>query len=643
MLNPSDFQKIRDNRDQAVDEVNKYLREEENWLLDSILQAFHISAEEHDGVVPIVDKGASRFSAVIDAVMERIDLISEQKLSKLTSKEFDVVIAHINAAFRHYEEILEGCAAQLFHELEKIRVDELSGETLKGVLTVKDHMIQQVDDCISHMRRLERKLGECADGVRSRWSLVASVSRFFRSILDRSIVAKLKKIKQMVSQGYAQLQLRYGEYQKLNNSALVWMTKLDRFQVFHKLPADKQQEFTEIYRLVKVRELNKRGSDLLGLELDRILKETISVDQATRIFDAYFQKLEAEIYSLRRDLTQCSVETLLEAAYKSEVNGRIQEHRREVHLLGSLILKFRDFVLSTHPDPYVRARLGFSERTVGPEPEDTKSLMQLGLRVEALDKRYSKLSHAVEEYEREEAQSEDLGYFDEIIGDLERLSWEAKTREEAQLYYQTFLVELQEVQELYSFDRFRVMGMEKVLRLALRLDHFHVLVDERKLCELYETHTMIRGPVPNMEQRKRLKELIKLNQELTGLRTSTAHLSQSARSIASKKADEWAGVADALLGHLEDFIQEERAKIPLSLEELLDRVMKRRYEILEFLFSYHSLMSRLYSLGVATPPTLGTLMDRVHKLEGDFAYLSSHHERVRGPMKISALKALESL
>lgn len=639
MFNPSDFHRIKDDQEKAVSEVNHYLQEEEKWLLDSILQAFHINLEEE----AVSEDSSSRFSEVIDAVVERIDQIASEKLSKLSPKEFDVVIAHINAAFRHYEEILEGCAAQLFHELEKIRVDELEEDTLKGVEAVKVRLLDQIDSCVSQIRRLEKKLSECAGGVQSKWSFVASVSRFFRSILDKSIIAKLKKIKQMVVQGYMQLCKRHNEYRKLNETASTRLAKLENFVIFHRLPAEVQQEFTEIYRLIKIRQLNAKSSDLLGLELDRVLKDTVSVDRATDIFEAYFGAIENEIYTMRREMTHMSAEELQEGDRRKELLKSIKSARREVHVLGSLVLKFRDFVLATHPDPYVRARLGFSERTVGPEPKETKSLMQLGLKVETLDKRYERLAEAIEEFEPQQRRAAELGYFDEIIGDLERLSWEAKAAEEATLYYQTFLSELQEVQDRYSFDRYRLMGIEKVLRLALRLDHFHVLIDERRFQDIYDTHIKIRGPVPNVEQRKRLKALNKLNFELQSLRTSTASLSQSARSIAKNKADAWREEADALLADLEAFIGAMRQRIPIPLPELMETVAQRRYEVLEFLFAYHTLASRLRATDLAVPEELKQLMDRVHKIEGDFAYLSSHHERVKGPMDMVSLRALESL
>ena len=641
MFDPSDFHKTKDDRDKAVSEVSHYLEEEEKWLLDSILQAFHINLEEEDVIAAAT--GPSRFAHVVDAVVERIDQISNKKLAKLTTKEFDVVVAHINAAFRHYEEILESCAAQLFHELEKIRVDALEQDTLKGVELVHQRMLGQVDNCVDQIRRLEKKLGECAGEVQGKWSLVNSVSRFFRSVLDKSIIAKLKKIKQMVTQGYQQLQRRYSDYQRLNKAASARIARLAGFQVFRKLPAETQQEFTEIYRILKIRELNPKHSDVLGLELDRVLKDTVTVDEAHAIFAAYFTALESSIFILRRDLTQTGREQFAKDEFKQTLNERVQASRREVATLGSLVMKFRDFVLSTHPDPYVRARLGFSERTVGPEPEETRSLAQLGLKVENLDKRFVKLGDAVEEYDPQTSRGKDLGYFDELIGDLERLSWEAKTRDEAILYYKTFLGELQEVQELYSFDPFRVMGMEKVLRLALRLDHFHVLIDDRRLCELYDTHVRIRGKVPDIEQAKRLKKLAEINDEMSGLKTSTASLTQSARSIAKGKAEVWKDKADEILGSLEAFIQEMRAKIPLPLEELLDTVSKRRYEVLEFLYSYHTLASRLGQLDVPVPEDVKRLMDRVHKIEGDFAYLTAHHERAKGPMDMNSLKALESL
>ena len=55
-------------------------------------RTFHITVDLEEKPS---ETGPSRFSEVIDRVVEHIDQLASEKLAKLSPKEFDVVIAHI--------------------------------------------------------------------------------------------------------------------------------------------------------------------------------------------------------------------------------------------------------------------------------------------------------------------------------------------------------------------------------------------------------------------------------------------------------------------------------------------------------------------------------------------------------------------
>lgn len=632
MFSPSSFQKDSVAREGAADQVNQHLRDEEICLLESLLQAFRVTEGEEEA-----SSRAERlsFSSVVDQIAE--------SLQRQPKEDLPEAIEHANAALRHYEEVLEGSASQLFHALEGMRIDQLDQDLVTSVEKVKETLIGQIDTCMNQVKRLDRCLREFAPTKKS-WPLVSSITRFFRSILDKTILSHLKRARKLVVTGYGELQKRLQDYQKWDEQARKRREKFDHYRVFQTLGAETQQGFSEVYRLLKIRSIARSSSGERFLdEIHRVMKETIRPQRLALVAEEYYELLEKKLFKICRELTKKPDEELEGAETKKEAKDFIRRIRAEVHALGSVVMKWRDFVLSTHPDPYVRARLGFSERTVGPEPEETKNLMSLSHKLELLDQRFARLSQAVEDFHSASRRSQELGYFDTVIDELENMVWETRSREESTLFFQTWLDDLEEAQELYSFDTHRVAGMEKVLRLALRIDHFNVLVRDRKFQDVYHSHVRLRGPVEQKEQEERLQELGMMNQELLALRTDTSSWLQTAQTVAVKKVAAWCAIAGRLLDSLEAFIAEEKQRVPLELEELVGVVRKRRYEVLEFLYLYRSLLVRLSDLGVEQEPSLAEVLDRVHQLEGDFSYLASHHGKTKGPFNREELRGFESL
>ncbi len=614
-FNPADFRTETGQGEATADQVRLYLQTEEDHVLDNILHAFQIPLDKEGAK----KRGAisSRFKAATDSVIAHIEASLKGEKKRLTRQELDIVVAHVRAALRHYEEILEGCAAQLFNELEKMRVDEVGDDTIQGVEAVKEKLAGQVDDCMEQVRRLESKLTYYRSKVKGEFVLLGWVRSFFRPVIDRGVTQKLMKIHKTVNQGYHQLKIRHDEYQRLDEWATKKRAKLDRNPVFQSLPADSREKFANLYRLLKMLKQSESSSEFIIDELNRLLEATIRVNEAVTIFEGYAEALKKAFFVLRRGIPQ-ELDTASDLkATKLKVADAIQAHRKEVRILGSIVFRYRDFILNTHPDPYVRARLGFAESTVGPEPATTKKLVRLGHRVEVLDKQCNTLANVAEAYDPQNPDRLDLGYFDNVVEDLDEMLLEAKRPADAHGHYLEVIKGLEHANELGSFDPCRVMGVEKVMRLALRLDHFNVLVTEKRFLALYETHVNLRGPTPDPKLREALE------------------------ALEGADDDAWLANAEKALKNLEAFLKKMRGKAPLPFEVVVGEMRQRRFAVLELFYHYRKLLQRLKDGPV--PAVIQAFNSRINAIEGEFSTLVSHMSRPSGPMSLDELRILENM
>lgn len=598
-------------------QVKKFVEQEEVCLLQRLFQVFQIPAE-------MIDKEErKRFSKAIDLVSDRIDLIIEKNEEKMTSDQLKALIGHLNAAYRRFEDMIESCSVQIFYDLEAIPIDHITRDIYHDLKEIHAHLKTRLTEALRQHKRLEKKLSDFQSYQKSRMSIFSTLSKMFISVLDKTIPVKLKRILDQTTDHFTRLKDRYEAYDRNSKQADERVRKFDAYTQFHTLPEDDIRLFRRLYWLIKMHDLDRQGGEILKSDLVKMMGQLATPKEINRIFQEYYDLLKDALCELSGRLTKKGMDELSNESVREEIQTTITQLRNEVHSLGSLIFKVRDYILRSHPDPYVRARLGFSEHTVGPEPEETRQLAALGHQVEVLDKRFAKFSDAVHDYKPSTKSIDDLRFFDAIIMELEENIWEAKSKGEALAVFQTCLQELGEAHELYSFDPFRVMGIERVLRLALRIDFFNVLVKEHSFRDLYETHIKIRGPVRNESQKALLDSLSDLNVEFLKKLKEGSQKKTLRQSVLAVKP-EWLATADQLVKSLEDFINEMKGR-SLPLEAIVGPIHQRRNEVLEFLFAYRQFSYLLENLGIEAPDSMNLLLSRIHKVETDFSTLSAQN------------------
>lgn len=184
-------------------------------------------------------------------------------------------------------------------------------------------------------------------------SFFDKIKSFWNCCIVGSPQGKLEaKIRRMKAQ--------YQEYLRLKEKNAPLLKKLDAYPALSSLGAHSQELFKKIYFLLKLIEAHR--SNLKQKLLDS-LSHLCSPHHAMQVFKAYEGGLE-------RQLTH-------------------HRSREELHCLGFVVGKYRQFFLNSHPDPYIRSRWGFPEEVTGEEPEISHAFAELSLRLEKLDRKIS--------------------------------------------------------------------------------------------------------------------------------------------------------------------------------------------------------------------------------------------------------------
>src|SRR5690606_27192658 len=189
----------------------------------------------------------------------------------------------------------------------------------------------------------------------------------------------------------------------------------------------------------------------------------------------------------------------------------VKGYQREVHGLGSTISKLREFLLRSHPDPYVRARWGFGDAPVGEPPRYTKMLNELNLSVEQLNQQYNRLLEALEAGPSIDDKEELEKLEANISRSLHVLVQPLISAQQFKTHSDKALELLDEADELGCYGRECVDYTRQVLNRLLRADwKDHLMTANPEFRRLYWQHNGIIGPSIDQGHDKRLSKFQQL-------------------------------------------------------------------------------------------------------------------------------------
>lgn len=513
---PIDFQRIVALDKSLVDQLHQYLQEKEteqaSFLLASIPQ-FTSQAP----VIPPAKESSLRLSDAVEGFGKKLRQVAQSNAETLESEAWKEIAQVVSLSFWEYEEVLEGCVKELFQQLEQLGIEQWNTELSHVLDSIKDILLQHIEDLMWALRRVESQIYEfriTQERQQGKWVFCHSILCYWRPVLDGSLISNLIKTEKYLKIHHRQYSKRLQEYITLDEKVSLIMKKLKSYQVLHTLDEGVQKNFEDVYYYVKLWLHNQKSRSIPDQEIIRSLSYTVSAEQTIDLFDKYCEALKRALFHQSRVLKKRTIRYFKDASGKKMIKEVMKGYQAEILTLGSTIAKFREFLLRTDPNPYVRSRWGFSEWVVGPEPTQTKKLLNLEYEVENLESLFERLEVSIEkgpeknEHKRLKISSDIQRILHEMGQPLTSYNM-TKTRAEYVLEH------LQELDEMGSFNSFSVEYAGKLFSKVLRADWKHHVLQEIPLFhDLFNIHMGIVGGSDDRKHINRFNKFKHLIQEI---------------------------------------------------------------------------------------------------------------------------------
>lgn len=508
---PIDFQGIVSLDTPLINQLNQYLDEKETQLSHVISKSITGPAEESSA--PQIPAGIPlrfRLSEAIESFDKKIREGAINKDFLPPINDWNRVKDELDAGLWTFVEILESCVIELFQQLSQISLEHWQPVLLDSVSSVKVLLMQRLEECIWTSRRLESLLRHYRKICISKHQKNSIFEMIWpwQWILDQGIISNLEKTQKYLTFRYKRFTDRFHKYVKLHGKSEESLQKFDGYKTLHFLGFDEQEKYKRIYQLLQLWEVNRVSRSLPKQEIVRTLRNAISPERAFLMFQDYFQLLKKELFQASRIIKQDAGDQQGEEAFKFLLEN-LETYRLETHTLGATVAKYRDFLLRTDPNPYIRARWGFTEWIVGPEPQQTKALLNFGYEVENLDTLFHHLHQSIvkgktylETMKIGQTNSEVQHWIHEMGQPLTSMSV-------MKGYADKVLNHLKELDELGTFNSYVVQFVSDILSKTMRVDwKYNVLFEIPLFYEIYNIHKGIVGPI---EDRQHINRLNKFN------------------------------------------------------------------------------------------------------------------------------------
>lgn len=363
-----------------VEKLRTFLNERESELCESLLEGVPSAGRPHL-------RGSSiRYSETLDILSRRIKQLKEEEV---VGSDWHALASKVNAILWRYVEVLEGAILELFQQLKQMGLDKWSKDLFQTVESLNELLYHRVEDLIWTFHRLEDLVSQyrtLCDGKNS-WQIFGKLRGLLFSLLDRHILLNLSNSQKYLKLHFNHFKAKFSSYQTMLINVDDQEKKFRDYPVFNSLEKESQDHFMTFYRLIKIWEENKKKAVFKREELARTIRQYTPPGKALPLFKNYLKILKAWLFKLSEEWKETKNPSLIR---------KVSACKSELITLGAVMGQFRDMVLSTDPNPYIRSRLGFTEWIVGPEPRKTKEFLELVYEVERINGFYEHLEKSLE-------------------------------------------------------------------------------------------------------------------------------------------------------------------------------------------------------------------------------------------------------
>lgn len=576
-----DFQGIASLESALSVQLQNFLEEKESNLAHLIANS--LSSSSGQAVHPSLSPPSSKYklSEGVEAFAKRI-----QQMMGTTYKlpHWRTVAEVLNKGLWEYVELLEGCAVELFQQLEQVGFNSWRPALLSVVESIKDMLTHSMEEVKWAIKRLSSLLIDYRSQTGSKSNFLENLwlkSPFGNPPIDKVLTRNLDRSLKFLQFRYQGFLLRYRQYQELERNIDKGMSKLSDYEILNSIDSDEQYKFRSLYRLLKLWEQNLEIKALPELELVRSIRHLVNSSKACQVFKDYYLALKEYLYSLGRNLKKSDGST--STSSKEEIQDALGKGRVELHNLGATIAKYREFLLKSDPSPYVRSQASPSDWVIGHQPVNSQRLMNQEYDIEGLDKTYLKFAAAL----KQESQADNRDFYEQIYATLHDMGQPLASRAMMEVRCQRFVDQLQQLNELTSTDPEAIDKVTQLLARALRADwKYNVLIGNPQFKELYEIHQGLIGISGDRLHQSRIgefKRLIKQLEKWVKEKKVLQHQHEVELDINDIK-----NALQDLLAHVQRFTKDPalftKDNAPYLIQELSRQLLEYRYLFNSFFY-----------------------------------------------------------
>lgn len=483
-----DFRGLSDLDQKIVDQLEQYLYQKETRLAHQILNSIQPTPLEAFSPLLPLGGGHLKLSEAVEGFSKKVRLFVQGGVDDIPKDSDLRVVKELNEALWEFTEVLEGCVVELFQQIKQVSVDRWHLSISRAVHAIKDMLIHYIEDVIWAIRRLEKPLRDYCSKVQQKSGILQRWSSYWRSYIDSTLLKNLNQSEAFLKKQYEAFDKRYLDYMHISVKVEDALQKMKGYPVLALLDVPEQNLYVDVFRLLKALDMNRKPKGTLAQETIRSLKHLASIDSVFKVLRVYLRELKDAFFNSSLELKGLDKDPVIFKESLEKLKGKVRDYHHELQQLIATMGHYRTFLLKTDPNPYVRARWGFSEWVVGPEPVKAKKVLNLIYSAEELSGGYGRFLASLDRDLIAQQRHENQVH-QEIEKLLHEMGQPLISRFMMRSRAERLLEQLRECDEIGSAHFDTIYYIEEVLSKAMREDwKYHVLHEFPAFHELYRQH-----------------------------------------------------------------------------------------------------------------------------------------------------------
>ena len=287
------FQGLVDLDPSVIEQLHIYFQERETGLAHKILDSIHpIPIEPFNPILPLL--GPLKLSEAVEGFTKKSRSFASGKLPQVPNDNGESLLRELNQSLWDYAEVLEGGVVELYEQIHQVSVDRWHVSLKEVVLSIKDLLLHSLEDLIWAIKRLEPPLKSYCEKCHKKegWrSFLPSLHKY----IDPDLLKNLRHSEDYLKKNDSLFQSRYRYFEKLNEKIEKNLTEMQSYPILAILDVPVQNHYVDVFRLLKMLEINGYSQGDFTNDVARSLKHIASSDGIINIFQIYYHELEQSL------------------------------------------------------------------------------------------------------------------------------------------------------------------------------------------------------------------------------------------------------------------------------------------------------------------------------------------------------------